>query len=149
VSPQCDETHPLCKNCAKHFINMDRCFFDPVTEPEGSTRRNASKGYSELEIHQTNPVHGTPKGGLRPRASRIQPAYDSSHGRHKCHSKWHGPSLPITIRAGQMDPFNTHPETKTPDVDVLLSHCRPPFVFSPPAPCDLHTLGCLINFLAL
>jgi hypothetical protein len=50
----------------------------------------------------------------------------SSRGRHKCLYKWHEPSLPMTIGAGQMDPFKTHPATKAPDVDVLLSHCRHP-----------------------
>jgi hypothetical protein len=46
-----------------------------------------------------------------------------------------------------MDPFNTHPETKAPDVDVLLSHCKASirFVVCPLWPCGLHTLGCLTN----
>jgi len=147
VSYQCDETHPLCKNCAKHFINIDRCFSEPITEPEGGAR-GATKTSNGAAFHQIDPTHGTRKRGVRPKTSQIQPAYESrtiaalvsNRGRHKCLSKWHEPSLPTTIGAGQMDPFNTHPETKAPDVDVLLTHCTPPFLVLPPRPWELHTL---------
>jgi hypothetical protein len=46
-----------------------------------------------------------------------------------------------------MGPFDTNPETKAPDVDVLLSHCRPPFVVSLLRPCLVHTWCCFTNFL--
>jgi hypothetical protein len=118
---------------------MERCFFDPIIESEGNVG-DSLKASTVTAFYRVDPAHGTRKRGVKPRTPRIQPAYESttiaalvsSRGRHKCLSKWHEPSVPMTIGAGQMDPFNTHPQTKAPDVDVLLSHCEPLFQVSSP-----------------
>lgn len=138
VSSQCDETHPLCKNCAKHFINIERCFFDPLGESEGITK-DATKISTEAAFYQANPAHETnKKGGVKPRTARIQPAYQnmttpavvSNLDRRKFLTKSHESSLLMTVGAGQMDPFNTLPATKAPDADMLLGHCRHPLLVS-------------------
>ncbi len=133
---------------------MDQCFFDPVIDPEGNIK-DATKVSTVAAFYQIDPAHGTSKRGVRPKASRVQSAYESvtiatlvsNLGRHKCLAKWHEPSLSMTVGARQMDPFKTHPETRTPDVDVLLSHCRPPFVVSPAIPCGIRPLEFLTNVL--
>ena len=100
---QCDERRPLCRNCERHFSNIEKCDFD-IPSPTTSAVRIGEPSSSE------NPLIGT--GNLNVTVSRSQSAENLQL------------SLPTAVAAGMLDPFEAHPPTQAPGVDRLMNHCR-------------------------
>lgn len=102
---QCDERRPLCRNCERHYANIERCDFDDPSPSTSASRNRASSNTLSVPAGvSTLPVRGS--GPLRRRATDLQP------------------SVPTAVGAGMLDPFEAHPPTQAPDVDKLMNHCR-------------------------
>ena len=93
-SSKCDERHPLCRNCAKYYPNILKCFEDfptvAVTASESRDPGSANGSSANSIAHMLPPP----------------------------------PRLSDVVGGGRLDPFETYPATRVPNVDVLLVHCK-------------------------
>jgi hypothetical protein len=94
---QCDEKRPVCRNCARHFINVEACEYpDNTTQGDRNTRT------------------------LRLVNSRGDPVESPEN------FKALGQLSTCLIAGGSLDPFETHPTSTSlePDINKLMDHCK-------------------------
>jgi hypothetical protein len=105
---QCDEIHPLCGKCAVHYSNLEECEWDP---PPTFARDLSNEAAPGSDTRTSSRSRDTGRSGpvalsILGRPLGIKPE----------------PAIPRAI--GGLDPFATLPESRVPDLDMLIHYCK-------------------------
>ena len=102
---KCDETRPLCNNCAKHYANLQSCEWSTTAQPRTS---------------------GVPHRPARPTWRSPLPEVEAGGSfRHYQRASQQNISANISdLGVHLLDPFSTHPESSIQGIDTLLRNCK-------------------------
>lgn len=126
---KCDEAHPVCGNCARHYINIERCEFGI----SGHSRLRSMSGKRPRKLRVVNSkggleLHFLPDASLQFLSKDGGKLVSTKLGFEKEQSSWekvereHFP-LELSLGAG-LDPFAILPESSLPGTALLLKHCK-------------------------
>ena len=98
---KCDETRPLCNNCAKHYSNIQACEWEATPPPRNralpsrSSRSQVKKDPSPTSL------------STAPKRTKPQPEVNRQ-----------------MIGSDLLDPFATYPDSQIDGIDSLLRNCK-------------------------
>lgn len=98
---QCDERRPLCGNCDKHYSNIEKCDF--AGQPENSAS-------DEAFISAARPARKLLK--------------KDKHIRDYLYRQDTLVYPPPESLGSGIDPFMSHVESKVPEVQLFMHHCK-------------------------
>lgn len=113
---KCDEARPVCRNCAIHFVNIEKCDYGhAVSRLDEYLATSPPKPKSPAkDVSRKRKAYGE----LSPKVE--EDVFDAS----------------LSLRPGStgLDPFQTYPPTSLDGADSLISHCK----FQAPD-CEVYT----------